>query len=192
MKKQKSQKSIKLQSQLKLLGHFAVFLPPQCWCARFGELTAINNTGRVRRQAKTEQTALGGNVPSIFLETVVINYFPHSFRLCSHFSDSSCSDTKNHMFTHNSDLANLKVDCHISGKFLEQTSRALDWIACFPNNIICWISRNYLVDSRKWYAYLFNWAYEVGEKLKKTFLTMSMNTALRDRNAKPFVLEFPD
>ena len=128
----------------------------------------------------------------IFLETVVINYFPHSFRLCSHFSDSSCSDTKNHMFTHNSDLANLKVDCHISGKFLEQTSRALDWIGCFPNNIICWISRNYPVDSRKWYAYLFNWAYEVGEKLKKTFLTMSMNTALRDKNAKPFMLEFPD
>ena len=24
------------QSQSKLLGHFAVFLPSQCWCARFG------------------------------------------------------------------------------------------------------------------------------------------------------------
>ena len=59
-----------------------------------------------------------------------------------------------------------------------------------PNNIICWISRNYPVDSRKRYAYLL--AYEVGEKLKKTFLTMSMNTALRDKNAKPFMLEFPD
>ena len=73
MKKQESQKSIKLQSQLKLLGHFAVFLPPQCWCARFGELTAINNIGRTRRPAKTEQTALGGSVPSIFVETVVNN-----------------------------------------------------------------------------------------------------------------------
>ena len=108
MKKQESQKSIKLQSQLKLLGHFAVFLPLQCWCARFGELTVINNIGRTRRRAKTEQTALGGNVPSIFVETVVINYFPHSFRLCSHFSDSSCADTKEHMFTHNSDFGKLE------------------------------------------------------------------------------------
>ena len=73
MKKQESQKSIKLQSQLKLLGHFAVFLPLQCWCARFGELTVINNIGRTRRRAETEQTALGGNVPSIFVETVVNN-----------------------------------------------------------------------------------------------------------------------
>ena len=86
----------------------------------------INNIGRTRRRAKTEQTALGGNVPSIFVETVVINYFPHSFRLCSHFSDSSCANMRNHMFTHNTDLPNLKVDFHISGKFLRQTSRALD------------------------------------------------------------------
>ena len=100
MKKQKSQKSIKRQSQLKLLGHFAVFLPPQYWCARFGELTAINNTVRARRRAKTEQTALGGNVPSIFLETVVINYFPHSFRLCSHFSDSSHALTRKTTCSH--------------------------------------------------------------------------------------------
>ena len=73
MKKQESQKSIKLQSQLKLLGHFAVFLPSQCWCARFGELTVINNIGRTRRRAKTENTALGGSVPTIFVETVVNN-----------------------------------------------------------------------------------------------------------------------
>ena len=38
-----------LQSQSELLGHFAVFLPSQCWCARFGELPVINNIGRTRR-----------------------------------------------------------------------------------------------------------------------------------------------
>ena len=48
-----------------------------------------NNIGRTRRRAKTEKTALGGSVSSIFVETVVINYFPYSFRLCSHVSDSS-------------------------------------------------------------------------------------------------------
>ena len=41
-----------LQSQSKLLGYFSVFLPSQCWCARFGELTAINNIGRTRRRGK--------------------------------------------------------------------------------------------------------------------------------------------
>ena len=30
----------------KLLGHFSVFLSPQCWCARFGDWTAINNFER--------------------------------------------------------------------------------------------------------------------------------------------------
>ena len=30
---------------------------------------------------KLKKTVLGGSVPSIFVETVVINYFPHSFRL---------------------------------------------------------------------------------------------------------------
>ena len=79
-------------------------------------------------------------VPSIFVETVVINYFPYSFRLCSHFSDSSCAHTKNYMFTRNSDSANLKVDRHITGKFLGQTSSALDKIGCFPDNIIHCIS----------------------------------------------------
>ena len=62
----------------------------------------------------------------------------------------------------------------------------------FPNNIIHWISRNYPVDSRKRYAFLVNWACEVGDELKKTLLTMSMNTAPRDKNAKRFALEFPD
>ena len=44
-----------LQSQSKLLAHFAVFLPSQCWCARFGELTAINNIGRTRRQTRSKK-----------------------------------------------------------------------------------------------------------------------------------------
>ena len=65
-------------------------------------------------------------------------------------------------------------------------------IGCFPNKTIRWISRNYPVDSRKRYAFLVNWACEVGDELKKTFLTMSMNTAPRDKNAKPFALEFLD
>ena len=60
------------------------------------------------RRAKTEKTALGGGVPSIFVETVVINYFPYSLRLYSHFSDSSCADTKEHMFTHNRDFGKLE------------------------------------------------------------------------------------
>ena len=62
----------------------------------------------------------------------------------------------------------------------------------FPNNIIRWISRNYPVDSRKRYAFLINWACEVGDELKETFLSISMNTAPRDKNAKRFALEFPD
>ena len=44
-----------LQSQSKLLGHFAVFLPSQCWRARFGELTVITNIGRMRRWARSEK-----------------------------------------------------------------------------------------------------------------------------------------
>ena len=34
-----------IQSQSKWLGHFGVFLSPQCWCTRFGDQTAINNVG---------------------------------------------------------------------------------------------------------------------------------------------------
>ena len=56
------------QSQSKLLGQFAVFLPSQCWCARFGELTAMNNIVRTSRRArsKKKKTVLGGSVPTIF------------------------------------------------------------------------------------------------------------------------------
>ena len=74
----------------------------------------------------------------------------------------------------------------------DKASRALAKIGCFPNKTIRWISRNYPANSRKRYAFLVNWACEVGDELKKTFLTMSMNTAPRDKNAKRFALEFPD
>ena len=53
--------AIYLQSKSKLLGHFAVFLPFQCWRAKFGELTAITNIGRTRRRTRTEKTVLGGS-----------------------------------------------------------------------------------------------------------------------------------
>ena len=56
-----------LQSQSNFLGHFAVFLPSQCCCARFGELTTIINIGRTRRRARSEKTVLGGSVPTIFV-----------------------------------------------------------------------------------------------------------------------------
>ena len=56
-----------LQSQSNFLGHFAVFLPSQCWRARFGELTAIINIGRTRRRARSKKTVLGGSVPTIFV-----------------------------------------------------------------------------------------------------------------------------
>ena len=60
--------SVKTQSQSKLLGHcLAVFLPFHSLCARFGELTAINNIWRTRRRARSEKTELGGSVPTIFV-----------------------------------------------------------------------------------------------------------------------------
>ena len=51
-------------SQGGLLGHFVVFLPSQCWW----ELTVINNIGRMRRQARTEITVLGGSVSTIYVQ----------------------------------------------------------------------------------------------------------------------------
>ena len=55
------------QSQSKLLGRFAVFfLPSQCWCARCGELTAINNIGRTRRLARSRNSAVGCKAPNYF------------------------------------------------------------------------------------------------------------------------------
>ena len=58
-----------VQSQSKLLGQFAIFLPSQCWCARFDELNAITIIGRTRksRRARSEKTALGGSIPTIFI-----------------------------------------------------------------------------------------------------------------------------
>ena len=58
----------------------------------------------------------------------------------------------------------------------DKASSVLAKIGWFSNNIIRWISRNYPTNSRKRYAFLVNWACEVGDNLKKTFLAMSMNT----------------
>ena len=50
---------INLESQAKLLGHFTVFLPSRCWCARFGELTVIHNIGRtIKKQHLVEVSLL--------------------------------------------------------------------------------------------------------------------------------------
>ena len=73
-----------------------------------------------------------------------------------------------------------------------QTSSVLAKIGCFPNKIIRWISRIYPANSRKRFAFLVNWACEMGGKLKKTFLTMSMNTALTERQErKTFCARIP-
>ena len=49
----------------------------------------------------------------------------------------------------------------------DKASSVLAKTGCFPNKTIRWISRNYPVDSRKRYAFLVNWACEVGNELKK-------------------------
>ena len=54
-----------------LLGHFSVFLPSQYWCARFGGLTAINNTGRTRWRARTEKKAFMVEVSQPFMSETV-------------------------------------------------------------------------------------------------------------------------
>ena len=52
-------------SQSKLLGRVAVFLPSQCWCARFGELAAITKIGRTRRRARS-RNSVGSKGPNYF------------------------------------------------------------------------------------------------------------------------------
>ena len=65
---------LNLQSQSKLFGHLTVFLPSQCCCARFGELTAIKNIGRERRRARREKKNSVRELSLLFLsETVVGN-----------------------------------------------------------------------------------------------------------------------
>ena len=53
------------QSQSKLLGHFTVFLPSQCWCARVNcakQHWEDEETGQMRKK-----NALGGSVLTIFV-----------------------------------------------------------------------------------------------------------------------------
>ena len=47
---------INLQSQSKMLGRLTIFFPPKCWCARFGELPAINNVCRTRGRTRSKKT----------------------------------------------------------------------------------------------------------------------------------------
>ena len=61
---------LELQSQLKLLGHFSVSLPSHCWCARFGELPAINNIERTRRRARSKKT--GWKCPNYFCLRLIL------------------------------------------------------------------------------------------------------------------------
>ena len=50
----------------KIVGTLHCFLSPsQCWCARFGELTTINNIGRIRRWATTKKKTVGWNLVSL-------------------------------------------------------------------------------------------------------------------------------
>ena len=54
-----------VQSQSKLLGHFAVFLPSQCWCARFGFNCDKQHWEDEEMGQKLKKTGLGGRVPTI-------------------------------------------------------------------------------------------------------------------------------
>ena len=69
--KRQRKKGINVQSQLKLLGHVAVFLPSQCWCARFGELTAINNIGRIGKPARSKKNKHKVEVSQLFLSVTL-------------------------------------------------------------------------------------------------------------------------
>ena len=66
----------------KIVGTLAVFLPFQCWFARFGELTETNNIGRTRRWARSEKTVLGGSAPTIFFW----DFRSHSIKLTGYYN----------------------------------------------------------------------------------------------------------
>ena len=58
-----------LQSQSKLPGDFTVSSPSQCWCSRFGELSAINNIQSVTGGdwPEVKKRGFGGSVRTIFV-----------------------------------------------------------------------------------------------------------------------------
>ena len=72
----------------------------------------------------------------------------------------------------------------------DKASSVLAKIGCFSNNIIRWISRNYPTNSRKRYAFLVNWACEVGDELKETFLSVSEYSTERQER-KTFSARIP-
>ena len=57
-----------LQSQSKLSGDFTVSSPSQCWCSRFGELSAINNiqSGTGRAWARSKKKSFRRKCPNYF------------------------------------------------------------------------------------------------------------------------------
>ena len=70
-----------LHSQSKLLGHFTVFSPSQCWGTRLGELSAINN---IRRTGRDGPEAFGVSVRTISVwECSNIVFFLQELSLCS-------------------------------------------------------------------------------------------------------------
>ena len=62
-----------LQSPSKLLGHLICYLlPSRCWCAKCGELTAINNIGRTRVRARSEKKKCWVEVSLLFLSETML------------------------------------------------------------------------------------------------------------------------
>ena len=56
-----------LQSQSKLLGHFSVFWPSQCWFTSSCNCDITAFSGRKRRQTRRKKKGFSGSVPTIFV-----------------------------------------------------------------------------------------------------------------------------
>ena len=56
-----------------MLGHLTFFLPFQCWCKRFSELSVTNNIGRTRRQARSKKKKhCSVEVSQLFLSETIL------------------------------------------------------------------------------------------------------------------------
>ena len=53
-----------LQPQSELLGHFAVFLPSQCWCARFGRAKCNNQHLEGKKTGQKWKNSIGWRCPN--------------------------------------------------------------------------------------------------------------------------------
>ena len=58
-------------SYSQLLGHFCVFLSPQCWCTWFGDWIAINSIGREKESTRREKKQCLLWVSNLFLSGTV-------------------------------------------------------------------------------------------------------------------------